>query len=346
MRAWAGETAGDRFVRLCTEEDIAYRLIGDPDDTEQMGPQRVVTLRTLLEDCAAADIGILYEPRDFLGLALRTRASLYNQEAVLALSKPAGHLAAPLLPRPDDQLTRNDFTAQRDGGSSYRAVVEDGPLSVQPPPAGVGRYDESLSFNVLDDGQLQGIAGWRVHLGTWDEERHQQIVVSLGTDGFVSDPALAAAALVADVGDRLTIAGLSVWAPPDLVDQLTQGFVETLHAFEHTIAVNSSPGGPWRVAVVDNEALATASTDGAELATGVDEDDTALSVATTGPLWSTDSDDVPFDIVIGGERMTVTAISGGSSPQTFTVTRSVNGIEKPHDAGAGLQLAQPAIAAL
>jgi hypothetical protein len=344
LRAWVGETAGNRFARLCAEEDIAHWIIGDPDDTETMGPQRVVPLRTLLEDCAAADFGILYEPRDTLGLALRTRVSLYNQTAVLALSKPAGHLAAPLLPKPDDQLTRNDFTAQRDGGSSYRAVVEDGPLSVQPPPAGVGRYDESLSFNVQGDGQLQHIAGWRVHLGTWDEERHTQIVVSLGTGAFVADPALTAAALAIDIGDRLTIDGLSGWAAPDLVDQLTQGFVETQHSYEHTIAANTTPGGPWRVAICDADRYDTA---GSELASGVDADDTALSVATTsGPIWTEDADDLPFDIVCGGERMTVTAISGSSSPQSFTVTRSVNGITKAHSAGAALSLADPVVYAL
>ena len=71
-------------------------------------------------------------------------------------------------------------------------------------------------------------------------------------------------------------------------------------------------------------------------------DQTSLSVSTsTGPVWTTNAGHVPFDINIGGERMTVTAISGATSPQTFTVTRAVNGVEKHHSAGASVRLWQP-----
>jgi hypothetical protein len=44
--------------------------------------------------------------------------------------------------------------------------------------------------------------------------------------------------------------------------------------------------------------------------------------------------------------MTVSAISGASSPQTFTVTRSVNGIVKAHAAGATVLVYRPLVAAL
>ena len=63
----------------------------------------------------------------------------------------------------------------------------------------------------------------------------------------------------------------------------------------------------------------------------------------TKPLWTTSSSDFPFDIGVGGERMTVTGISGSSSPQTFTVARSVNGVVKPQSAGTDVRLWQPMI---
>jgi hypothetical protein len=44
---------------------------------------------------------------------------------------------------------------------------------------------------------------------------------------------------------------------------------------------------------------------------------------------------------VGGERVTVTNITGASSPQTFTVTRSVNGVIKAHSAGAEVHLWSP-----
>lgn len=68
--------------------------------------------------------------------------------------------------------------------------------------------------------------------------------------------------------------------------------------------------------------------------------DTLLSVATaSGALWSHSDGD--FDVIAGGERMTVTAITGSSSPQTFTVTRAVNGVLKAHDAGEAVELFEP-----
>jgi hypothetical protein len=59
-------------------------------------------------------------------------------------------------------------------------------------------------------------------------------------------------------------------------------------------------------------------------------------------LWQ----EFPFDISVGGEVMTVTSISSGTSPQTFTVTRSINGVVKTQTAGTDVRLAYPTIIAL
>jgi len=85
--------------------------------------------------------------------------------------------------------------------------------------------------------------------------------------------------------------------------------------------------------------------DGSTISEDLTTTETDVSVATaSGPLWSHADGD--FDIVIGGERMTVTAISGTTSPQTFTVTRSVNGIVKEHSSGSTVDLFQPTIYAI
>ncbi|MFD6413994.1 hypothetical protein [Nocardia asteroides] len=57
-------------------------------------------------------------------------------------------------------------------------------------------------------------------------------------------------------------------------------------------------------------------TDGSELAAAASADDTELSVvATVGPSWTTDPTDLPWDITVGGECMTVTAVGepGGAT---------------------------------
>jgi len=62
------------------------------------------------------------------------------------------------------------------------------------------------------------------------------------------------------------------------------------------------------------------------------------------PLWTTT--DEPVSLLIGGEEVTATTITGASSPQTFTVSRSVNGIVKSHPAGTSIALKTPATLAL
>lgn len=72
-----------------------------------------------------------------------------------------------------------------------------------------------------------------------------------------------------------------------------------------------------------------------------------LSVRTTlGPIWTQDPADFPLDVVVNGERMTVTAIAGAGAIQSFTVSRGVNGVRKAHPAGTDVRLADPAYVTL
>jgi hypothetical protein len=89
-------------------------------------------------------------------------------------------------------------------------------------------------------------------------------------------------------------------------------------------------------------------TAGSELDEALDTTETGVDVLTTiGPLWTTDDDETPFDVAVGGERMTVTDIGAETAGvQTFTVTRSVNGVVKAHAAGTPVRLWAPARYAL
>jgi hypothetical protein len=345
MLGYAGETAGTRIRRLCEEEGIEYLRVLPSYASTAMGAQQSETLVDLLQGCADADLGILFEPRGFLGLAFIGRATLYDRQPAIALDYPS-HQMAGLEPVEDDKLTRNDVTVQRTGGSSARQVLETGTLSVQAPPDGVGRYDEQVTVNVQTDAQLPDQAGWRVHLGTVDEARYPTIVMNLANPAFTTNAALTGQARALDIGQRLDVTNPPAWLPPDDITQGVQGLVEELSQYEQTITANLTPDSPWQVAVYDDTTYRYSS-DGSTLAAAVDATATSLSVATpTGPLWTTAGGDVPFDIRMAGERMTVTAIAGAASPQTFTVTRSVNGVTKPQTDGAVLELWQPAIYAL
>jgi len=343
----AAESAADRIRRLCDENDIPFHLIGYAPDTVDVGPQGISTLITLMEDAAEADGGILFELRDQFGLAYRTRTDLQNQDAKLGLTyaAPTAHLAGEFLPVEDDQLLANRVTVSRRDGSSATSGLASGSLSTQLPPDGVGPYPQGVTLNLFDDSQVRDQAGWRRHLGTWDEARYPQIGVNLARAVFASDAALTADAAQLIPGDVLSVTDLPAWLPPDDVTLMIQGYVERLSGHERSIRWNATPAGPYEIFVIEGGAnRGRLKSDNSTLISDVTTTATSLSVATTeGPLWITTGDD--FDIEVGGERMTCTAISGAGA-QTFTVTRSVNGIVKAHLAGAEVKLWRQSVLAL
>lgn len=334
---YRGETVGARLFRLGVEEAVPITIAQGRDTTTTMGPQRPSTLLDLFGECEDADGGILFEDRERAALFYRTRTTLYSQPPMLTI--PYGQLAPPLEPVDDDRWLRNDRTVTRIGGSSARSVLASGPLSTATPPDGVGTYDDSRTVNVASDTVVQDIADWLLHLGTWDEARYPRVRIYLH-----KYPSLVPAVTALRPGDIIRITDLPAWLPPGPIDLMVEGAEEVFKTLEWTITLSCSPAGPWAVGVLDDEDLGRLDTDGAELASGVTSTATSLSVATTsGPIWTTASADRPFDIQVGGEVMTVTNVTGASSPQTFTVTRSVNGIVKAHSSAADVRLATPTI---
>ncbi|MER5355711.1 hypothetical protein ABT093_35980 [Kitasatospora sp. NPDC002551] len=339
---YEGDRPVQRLGRLCAEESVPLTSIGLVDPQIALGPQQAAPLLDLLEEAGEVDGGYLTESRTAAALHYRPAYLSYNQQPTLVLDYATGDVAPPLEPVDDDQSTRNDVTVTRRGGSSARAVAEEGPLSVQAPPAGIGRYPDDPELNLYQDTQLDDVAGWRLHLGTWDAARYRRVRVDLA-----ACPHLIAAASAVEVGDLIRIINLPPEDGPTTVDLIAQGSTETLSAYDWAIEFNTTPAGPWSVAVTDDLVLASADTAASTLAAGATATATTLSIATTsGPLWSTAPADYPLDLDIAGERVTVTAMAGATSPQTATVTRSVNSVVKAQLAGATVRLWQPAITAL
>ncbi|WP_432135142.1 hypothetical protein [Streptomyces sp. bgisy154] len=93
-----------------------------------------------------------------------------------------------------------------------------------------------------------------------------------------------------------------------------------------------------------------ADTGGCELTAALDATTTSVPVLTTGAARWVDSatypDEFPFNVRTGGEVMQVTACTGTTLSQTFTVVRSINGVQKSHSSGQAIGLARPVYAAL
>jgi hypothetical protein len=337
FNAYNGETAGTRLRRLCSENAIAFNWIGYLAATARMGAQRSATFLDLMRECEKVDQGILSESRDRFGMFYRTRNSMFSQLTRLTLDYAAKDFSDPLVPVDDDQSTRNDVTVVRDAGASYRATLDVGALSTAAPPSGVGRYDDSTTLNAYLDTDLPDQAGWRLHLGTADESRFPSISAHLNRTVFTDTDR--GTLLDLEIGDRVVGTNTPAWIPGRNIEELAIGTTEILTPFEHLIATNCVPARPYDVAVYDSTA-ARYSSSGSTLVSGVAAGVTSLSIATAaGPPWSVA--DGSFNVLIQGEELTVTAISGATSPQTFTVTRAVNGISKALTAGATMELSRP-----
>lgn len=321
---YSGELAHDRIRRICSEESIPYKAASA--STVAMGPQSRDKALAILREAEAADMGSLYEI-DW-GLGFQSTLDRYNAPVLLTLDFNQGNIAEPPQPADDDQRTRNKVTASRSDGSEYTAEQTDGPMGTG--AQGPGVYDDSVTVNVETDSQLPSQAGWRVHLGTVDEDRWPRIDLNFARSTTLIDTWTAL-----PYGARINATNPPDEVAPDTIDAIIEGYSERWDTKSWTASLNTSPASPYRVHVV-------ASTDGnlgrvdaanSTLAADGTSSDTSLSVASTGALWRTGA--VNFDIGVLGERITVTNISGGFSPQTFTVTRSVNGVVKALPATVG-----------
>lgn len=311
LNGFGGETAARRLLRLCKEEGVAINILGDPGSSVEMAPQTKDTLITLLEQCADADQGILYEQTGALGLEYRTRQSLYNQTAGAALNYATFHLSGSLEPLDDDSAIWNDVNVKTPGGSSYRAVQETGPLSVQAPPDGVGTYDRGeLTAYLTQDDDLADFAGWTRHLGTWDEARYPTIQVDFARGVWLADTTLTRQAALLKPGDILTVSNPPLWVAPDTITALVRGYTEVINKFEWTITWNASPGNPYTVNALDSSTYAHLGSEDFVVAEAVNSSATTLKIATsTPPLFTEAAGNYPIPLRVGGERMTATAMT-------------------------------------
>lgn len=329
LNAYLGETAGTRFERICSEEGIPNLRIGDIGTTARMGYQKVKSALELLRECAAADDGMVIETREALGLALRPGKSQAAQNASVTLDYSLGHLNGELNPVDDDQNIANDVTATRDGAGSARYTLDTGKLSTAAPPSGVGRYDTQNTYSIAYDDIVQDRAAWDVHKGTVDETRYPLISVLLENARIAASTTLTLGLIDTDIGDRINVTNPPIWLPPETIDQIVQGFTETMNQYHWGIDFNCSPESVWQLGLAnDSRGVSRWFSPGTIAATTSGA--TTFTVTTTlpHPPWAT-SGIFPFDVMLStGERVRVNSITNAASPQIFGVTRAINGIVK------------------
>lgn len=330
---YIGELASARFLRLCAEEGvIAY---AEPGNSEPMGAQSTNALMPLLRECEATDMGVIYE--DGFGLGYRPRSQRYGKAVDITIDRTAGHLASPPRPTNDGQSLVNFVTGSRPGGAQNITASDTAHVAAE------GRFDGGApGVNPASDSALQSNLQWRVFLGTRPDMRWPSISLN-----FARNPQALLASwrgrprwgarmiMVNEMSQVLSLA-------PDVI---VEGTTQHLSDVVWDVTVNASPAKPYDVAVADSTALGRADTAGSQLTTAVNTSATSFIVATTaGPVWRTGA--YPSTLLsIEGEIVALTNVASATSPQTFTVTRSANGIAKAHPIGAAISLAYPARAA-
>jgi hypothetical protein len=282
-------------------------------------------------------MGTLAEARGTSALFYRAFSGRTNRST--AVSAALTDLAAPPAPVDDDSFTINDVVVNRVNGGSYEAALTTGALSTADPGSGgVGKYEKSYTLNCYTDLQLPYLAGWLLGLGTVNQARWPTLT-------FLREAvssSLASQLLLADLDSKINIGANPTYKLYDDVQQLVAGYTETISVNGHRIVFNCVSEEPYHVGVVDDGGVsrvdhAAAYTNGTLTTTA-----TSMSVKSNdGTLWTTDAAEMPYDVIVAGERMTVTNCTGSSSPQTMTVTRSVNGVVKTHQANEQVTLFRP-----
>lgn len=348
--AFIGETAGNRAIRLADEESLRLDMYGNPDNSEAMGPQNADTLANILEECVIADAGMMCELRDALGFGYYTRQFMENKYPT-SITYTDSTLAETPEPVEDDRYILNDVTVVRPTGGYERFEVTSGALSTQQPPNGVGRYDATLPVNVAADSQLLDQASYRAFQGTWDEARVPGLTFGLHRSELLTNTTLTERLMAADIATWVRLTDMPSFVPPDDLDLIITGTLEELYKHIVRFSYSTIPGGPYRVPVVDDAdnpvrfdaenstldlAIATTTFGSLQVTNNGDAADTWAPTATF-------PSEVPFDVIVNGEVMTVTNVGNifSTTKQTLTVTRSVNGVTKTHAIGSQVRLARP-----
>ena len=341
FNAYDGEKFGTRFKRLCDQEGIIPELDGWYYDTEPCGPQKIDTVLNNLYDGSAVDGGFLVGSRR-RGNALtyvtrrRTQVSPY---AVSLQHDTGSELARPPKPVRDTVGVANTVTVSRPGGSSAVRQITDGRLGTD----AIGIVPGGGSFNVSTDAQTEALAGWLAAVGTDPNARFPEITVALHRTQTLMGSAQAQRILVADVGRWVELTNMPAGQKPGPVEQVVQGYSEVHGNRTWTITFNGTPYAPWRGYLANfliARAVATSTTCGAANSSATS---LTFTTAAGSARWVTAAD-LPsgvftaFDIVIAGEVMSLTNVTGTTNVQTATVIRSVNGVVKDIPAGSVVQL--------
>lgn len=354
LSAYEGETVNDRMLRLPPEEGEVVRALGGPystslgyytgnGTTDEMGAQTPVSLLQSLRLSESTDQGVLMDDFEDVGLLYLSRGALESQRSVASLSYTGGDLRV-ARPITDVSLVENVVQVSDASDISVTSRVDVGPLSTLAAPDGVGvraaSYSTNLRTTIADD-QAPRLADWISRVGTDPAQGWESL-------GVVLDQRATSPSELLDIapGRALTVADPPTWLGYDDTDVIVIGMHEEIDQFTHDITWRTTPAEPYRVGFwgsTGSQESRWSPSDASVTAEALDTTETGVDVLVTAG-WHWGHDDGDYDVVVEGERMTVTAVGSVNTStwvQTLTVTRSVNGVVASHVTGVAIELAAP-----
>lgn len=334
FQGYSGETAAERFNRLCILKGISGQVTTTWASSRRVGPQAVDTLTNLFQELITTEDAIIHDRRSDVGLFFRDRRSRHTQSPAVTLD--VTDLAT--FPREvlNDLDPHNYVNVNNRFGGFATAIDSTSSMGTPLPPAGVGEYRQDLDICIppgTEKPVLAQTASWYLNKGTNPNPRFPQITVDLG-----AKPGLTTAVAAVGVGDVIEITGAREYT----IRLNVIGYEEVIGTHTRVITFTCGLDGVFDGGRYSNGVHRYGSR-GCTLNAGITSSATSLTVKfpKIEDAWSRTNN---FSIIIAGEVINVlaanvSAVSGslGAYTQTFTgVTRAANGISKAQAAGAAV----------
>ncbi len=350
--AWAGERAAARAVRVAAENGVDLEVYGNVEDSQLVGVQTADTTFNILNDAARVDSAILFDLRDRFAIGWRGRVDMENQTNNWLVYYEDSILSRVPAATESSRYTKNIMTISRPGGGSATAQLDEGPLSVQEPPDGIGPRPGTDSVNAYTDPQLRPLAEYAVWLRTRDELRIPSLSFEMHrVELEVTYPAVAERVIAAHLGSEIVLALMPHFVTFDSgLHLMVLGYQEQFNGHQWDITFNVVSADAFFVPVLDRS-MPLADDGTTTLKAGITSTATSavLVTPTTSRPWIYDTHpDWPgsTQVYIGGELCRITAcavpsVVGANYEQAITLARSTNGVIKAQVLGEVVEISVP-----
>lgn len=302
FNGYLGERASSRFIRIMNELGLTGYIGGVSATSVPMGRQKPAKALDLIEECVRTEAGIMYDEPTDIAIMFRVNSNLINQTPVLALTFGVD-IFPPFRKVIGDVNVANDITATNWDGTEAHLEATSGGKSTQPPPAGVGRYRKTLALSNAYTPQLVDRTTWELFEGTIDRPRYQQITLYLHALAGSYRTAVNAMR----PGDIVSIAAVE----PDTVYLRVITIGRSGDGIEDVAVLTCLPADNWMTGEYDDTTYRLDSSSSVIVnapAAGA----TSLKIGTAIPGDAWDTTTTPYDIIVSGERITVTAMGAAT----------------------------------